>query len=39
MELTTACRYFSCSRLLESVWAWPEKEKLELKEVETGQAE
>lgn len=25
MELTTACRYFSCSKLLESVWAWPEK--------------
>lgn len=25
MALTTACRYFSCSRLLESAWIWPEK--------------
>lgn len=25
MALTTACRYFSCSRLLESAWVWPEK--------------
>lgn len=23
MELTTACRYFSCSKLLESAWDWP----------------
>lgn len=25
MELTTACKYFSCSKLLESTWDWPEE--------------
>jgi hypothetical protein len=25
MELTTACKYFSCSKLLESAWDWPGK--------------